>query len=69
LLFSLYINRFYGKEFFFMGNYLIMTDTSADVPQDFLDRYTLGIIPMVYEIGDEEYIHDRLDNWEYLSFF
>ncbi len=52
-----------------MAEYLIMTDSSADIPQDFVDRHNLGIIPMVLEIGDKEYTHKVLDGWDYKSFF
>ncbi|MBR2527875.1 MAG: DegV family protein [Blautia sp.] len=52
-----------------MNSYLIMTDSSADICQEFLDQYTLGIIPMVCEIGGSEYRHDKLDGWDSKSFF
>ncbi|MBR2765433.1 MAG: DegV family protein [Blautia sp.] len=52
-----------------MADYLIMTDSSADIPQAFIDRHDLGIIPMVLEIGDKEYIHQVLDGWDYKEFF
>ena len=52
-----------------MADYLVMTDSSADIPQEFQDRHTLGIIPMVLEIGDKEYVHDRLDGWDSKAFF
>ncbi|MBR2255978.1 MAG: DegV family protein [Blautia sp.] len=52
-----------------LNNYLIMTDSSADIPQDFLDRYHPAIIPMVFEVGNEECRHQDPDGWDSKTFF
>lgn len=31
-----------------MSNYVIITDTSADIPADILDKGQIHLIPMVY---------------------
>lgn len=33
-----------------MSNYVIITDTSADIPADILDKGQIHLIPMVYQL-------------------
>lgn len=34
-----------------MSNYVIITDTSADIPADILDKGQIHLIPMVYQLN------------------
>ena len=43
-----------------MSDYVIITDTSADIPADILDKGQIHLIPMVYQLnGEEMCIRDR----------
>ena len=37
-----------------MSDYVIITDTSADIPADILDKGQIHLIPMVYQLNGEE---------------
>ena len=34
-----------------MSDYVIITDTSADIPADILDKGQIHLIPMVYQLN------------------
>ena len=36
-----------------MSDYVIITDTSADIPADILDKGQIHLIPMVYQLNGE----------------
>ena len=40
-----------------MSDYVIITDTSADIPADILDKGQIHLIPMVYQLNGEECPH------------
>ena len=43
-----------------MNDYVIITDTSADIPADILDKGQIRLIPMVYQLNGEECPHRDL---------
>ena len=42
-----------------MSDYVIITDTSADIPADILDKGQIHLIPMVYQLNGEGCLHGR----------
>ena len=46
-----------------MSNYVIITDTSADIPADILDKGQIHLIPMVYQLNGEGCPHRNPFNW------
>lgn len=38
-----------------MSDYVITTDTNSDVPEEFLDRHSIPVIPQYYMFGDTVY--------------
>ena len=40
-----------------MSEYVIITDTSADIPASVLDKGQIHLIPMVYQLNGEEHPH------------
>lgn len=38
-----------------MADYKIITDTTADLPEDYIEKHNLGIMKLSYIFGDEEY--------------
>ena len=51
-----------------MSNYVIITDTSADIPADILDKGQIHLIPMVYQLNGEECPHRNPGNWDSRAF-
>ena len=47
-----------------MSDYVIITDTSADIPADILDKGQIHLIPMVYQLNGEECPHRNPGNWD-----
>ena len=52
-----------------MSNYVIITDTSADIPADILDKGQIHLIPMVYQLNGEECPHRNPGNWDSRAFY
>ena len=52
-----------------MSNYVIITDTSADIPADILDKSQIHLIPMVYQLNGEECPHRNPGNWDSRAFY
>jgi len=46
-----------------MKNYMIMTDSTSDLPVDIADHFGIQVIPMPFTMGTESYMH-YLDNRE-----
>lgn len=42
-----------------MNKYIITTDTTCDLPQEYLDRHNIGLIPLYYSINDTIYGEDK----------
>jgi len=40
-----------------MSNYIIMTDSAADLPQEMVDRYNIHVIPMTVTMGADSFPH------------
>ena len=38
-----------------MRNYVITTDSNSDLPQEYIDKYDVTIIPQYYSFGDTVY--------------
>lgn len=51
-----------------MSDYVIITDTSADIPADILDKGQIHLIPMVYQLNGEECPHRNPGNWDSRAF-
>ena len=52
-----------------MSDYVIITDTSADIPADILDKGQIHLIPMVYQLNGEECPHRNPGNWDSRAFY
>lgn len=52
-----------------MSDYVIITDTSADIPADILDKSQIHLIPMVYQLNGEECPHRNPGNWDSRAFY
>lgn len=52
-----------------MSDYVIITDTSADIPADILDKGQIHLIPMVYQLNGEEWPHRNPGNWDSRAFY
>lgn len=52
-----------------MSEYVIITDTSADIPASILEKGQIGIIPMVYQLNGEECPHKDPGNWDSKAFY
>lgn len=40
-----------------MNEYIIITESTADLTQELVDRYELSVIPMRFCVGDEEFVN------------
>ena len=40
-----------------MRDYVILTDSTADLPAEMADKLGLAVIPMEFSIGDKTYLH------------
>lgn len=49
--------------------YILMTDTNADIPKEWIERYGIVMMTMPYVIGDTEYIHDIVGDTDLKSFY
>ena len=38
----------------------IITDSTCYIPQDLVEQYAIGVVPMLLTLGDRQY-HDRVD--------
>ena len=47
-----------------MSEYIIMTDTSADIPEEILVKGHIQLIPMAFELNGEERVHSDPGNWD-----
>ena len=47
-----------------MNDYQIITDASADIPYETIQKYSVGFIPMRYTIGEEEKVWTGLESEE-----
>jgi DegV family protein with EDD domain len=45
-----------------MKKYIITTDTTCDLPQDYLDRHNIGLLPLYYSINNTVYGEDKFLN-------
>ena len=52
-----------------MNDYVIITDTSADIPADILDKGQIRLIPMVYQLNGEECPHRDPGSWDSKAFY
>ena len=52
-----------------MSEYVIITDTSADIPASILEKGQIEIIPMVYQLSGEECPHRDPGNWDSKAFY
>ena len=52
-----------------MSDYVIITDTSADIPADILDKGQIHLIPMVYQLNGEGCPHRNPGNWDSRDFY
>ena len=52
-----------------MSDYVIITDTSADIPADILDKGQIHLIPMVYQLNGEGCPHRNPGNWDSRAFY
>ena len=52
-----------------MDNYVIYTDTSADVSKEFLRENELFFVPMTYTLGEEELVCRGMEEDELLKRF
>lgn len=51
-----------------MKKYIITTDTTSDLPQDYLDAHNIGLFPLYYSINDVVYGEDKfLDPKEFYN--
>lgn len=52
-----------------MSEYVIITDTSADIPASVLDKGQIHLIPMVYQLNGEEHPHKDPGSWDSKAFY
>lgn len=52
-----------------MSEYIIITDTSADIPAEVLAKGQIHIIPMVYQLNGEEHPHKDPGTWDSKEFY
>ena len=52
-----------------MSEYIIMTDTSADIPEEILVKGHIQLIPMAFELNGEERVHSDPGNWDSKEFY
>ena len=52
-----------------MSEYIIITDTSADIPASILDKGQIHLIPMVYQLNGEECPHKDPGHWDSKVFY
>ena len=52
-----------------MSEYIIMTDTSADIPEEILAKGHIQLIPMAFELNGEERVHSDPGNWDSKEFY
>ncbi|MDO5136002.1 MAG: DegV family protein [Eubacteriales bacterium] len=52
-----------------MNEYRIMTDSSADIPQEHFDRDRISIIPMPLQVNGEDVVHESPCGWESKAFY
>ena len=52
-----------------MSEYVIITDTSADIPASILDKGQIHLIPMIYQLNGEEHPHKDPGHWDSKAFY
>ncbi len=48
-----------------MDNYVILTDSTADLPQDIVTEFDIHVVPMKLTIDDKSYYENELDSAEF----
>lgn len=52
-----------------MREYMIMTDASADIPAEILEKRQVSVIPMMFELSGENRTHKNSGNWDSKEFY
>lgn len=52
-----------------MSEYVIITDTSADIPASILDKGQIHLIPMIYQLNGEDHPHKDPGHWDSKAFY
>lgn len=52
-----------------MSDYMIMTDASADIPAEILNKGHITVIPMMFELSGENRIHKNSGDWNSKEFY
>lgn len=52
-----------------MSEYVIITDTSADIPASVMEKGQIQVIPMIYQLNGEDCPHKDPGNWDSKAFY